>query len=87
MTRPLHIEYADAFLLSAGMPSLEFEREARFAMAGKLFELGRLTSGRAAQLCGMERVEFLLSLPRIGISSVNLTQDDADDEIRFAQCP
>jgi predicted HTH domain antitoxin len=87
MTRTMHIEYDDAFLLSAGMPSLEFEREARFAMAGKLFELGRLTSGRAAQLCGMERVEFLLSLPRIGISSVNLTQDDADDEIRFAQCP
>lgn len=87
MTRTMHIEYDDAYLLSAGMPSLEFEREARFAMAGKLFELGRLTSGRAAKMCGMERVEFLLSLPRIGISSVNLTEEDAEDEIRFAQCP
>lgn len=56
-------------------------------MAGKLFELGRLSSGRAAQMCGMECVEFLLSLPRIGISSVNLTEEDADDEIRFARCP
>ena len=30
----------------------------------KLYELGRLSSGRAAKLSGMPRVEFLLELGR-----------------------
>lgn len=32
--------------------------------AVKLFELGHLSSGRAAELAGISRVEFLLSLGR-----------------------
>jgi predicted HTH domain antitoxin len=32
--------------------------------AVKLYELGRLSSGRAAELAGMSRVEFLLALGR-----------------------
>jgi predicted HTH domain antitoxin len=32
--------------------------------AVKLYEMGRLSSGRAAELAGMSRVEFLLSLNR-----------------------
>lgn len=32
--------------------------------AVKLYELGRLSSGRAAERAGMGRVEFLLSLAR-----------------------
>ena len=32
--------------------------------AVKLYELGRLSSGRAAELAGMARVEFLLHLGR-----------------------
>jgi predicted HTH domain antitoxin len=43
---------------------MEFEREAKMAMAVKLFELGKLSSGMAANLVGMQRVEFLLSLWR-----------------------
>jgi predicted HTH domain antitoxin len=32
--------------------------------AVKLYELGRLSSGRAAEVAGMVRVEFLLNLGR-----------------------
>ncbi len=41
-----------------------FARELRMPAAVKLYELGRLSSGRAAELAGMSRVEFLLSLGR-----------------------
>ena len=41
-----------------------FVREMRVLAAVKLYELGRLSSGRAAELAGMPRVEFLLSLGR-----------------------
>jgi len=32
--------------------------------AVKLYEMGRLSSGRAAELAGMSRVEFLMNLGR-----------------------
>jgi predicted HTH domain antitoxin len=39
-------------------------REVRMLAAVKLYELGRLSSGRAAELAGVARVEFLLALGR-----------------------
>jgi predicted HTH domain antitoxin len=41
-----------------------FGREVLLLAAVKLFEIGQLSSGRAAELAGMSRVEFLLSLSR-----------------------
>jgi len=79
----LTIEYGNDVLFSLGMSNEEFGREAKFLLAAKLYELGRLTSGQAAKLCGKQRVEFLLSLPRVGISISNLKPEDADLEIAF----
>ena len=81
MTHTLAIEYSDEVLLSAGLPEREFNEEARFLLAAKLYELGRLTSGRAAAMCGKGRVEFLCSLPRIGVSISNLRPEDAAGDI------
>src|SRR3972149_72783 len=36
-----------------------FQRELGFLAAAKLFELGRISSGVAAQIAGVSRVEFL----------------------------
>jgi predicted HTH domain antitoxin len=85
MAHVLEIYYDDDVLLQASLRREEFEREAPLLLAGKLYELGRLSSGRAAKLCGMERVDFLMTLPRIGVAMSNLRADDIDDEIRFAQ--
>jgi hypothetical protein len=64
MHHNLTIEYGDNVLFSMGLSRDEFEEEARFLLASKLYELGRLTSGQAAQLCGRGRVDFLLSCVR-----------------------
>lgn len=45
--------------------------------AVKLFELGRLSSSRAAELAGMERVEFLLTLDRCGAKRLEAGADQA----------
>ena len=54
----------------------EFEREARMAMAVKLFERKRRSAGIAAQLAGMDRATFLLELHRYGVSMIDITDED-----------
>ena len=54
----------------------EFEQEAKMAMAAKLYELKRLSSGMAASLIGMERAEFLLNLHRYGVAIHALSAEE-----------
>lgn len=83
-TREIRIEYGEELLAATGLSHDQFSEEARLLLAAKLYELGRLTSGQAAQMCGRDRVDFLYSLTRIGVSVSNLDASDAEDEIRFA---
>ena len=53
-----------------------FEDEARMAMAVKLFELKRISSGMAAALAGCSRVEFLLNLHRFDVPMIDLDEDE-----------
>jgi predicted HTH domain antitoxin len=62
----------------------EFEQEARMAMAVKLFEMKRLSSGMAAQLARMERVEFLLSLHHYGVPMIDLAEGELLSDIQNA---
>ncbi len=62
----------------------EFEQEARMAMAVKLFEMKRLSSGMAAKLARVERVEFLLSLHRYGVSMIDLDEGELLSDIQNA---
>lgn len=63
-TRQIVIDVPEKILLAEKTDEAGFARELRILAAVKLYELGRLSSGRAAELAGMSRVEFLLSLGR-----------------------
>ncbi|CDH44999.1 MAG: UPF0175 family protein [Candidatus Competibacteraceae bacterium] len=73
---------ADALPTPADPPEL-FITEARFLLALKLFELGRVSSGKAGRICGMGRVEFLLAASRAGTPVVNLTADEMEGEFSW----
>ena len=76
----IHIDLPESVLLSTGQSLEEFVGDAKFFLALKLFELGRLSSGRAAALCGLERVEFLLRAGRAGVALADLEGDELDRE-------
>jgi predicted HTH domain antitoxin len=63
-TRQIVLDIPEKVLLAERADEATFGREMRILAAIKLYELGRLSSGRAAELAGMSRVEFLLALGR-----------------------
>jgi len=63
-TRQIVIDVPEKVLLAEKTDEWAFAHELRVLAAVKLYELGRLSSGRAAELAGMPRVEFLLELGR-----------------------
>ena len=76
MPLQLTIEYPDAIPNILHETREQFEQEAKMAMAVKLFEMKRLSSGMAASLVGMDRVSFLLSLHRFGVSMIDIEQEE-----------
>ncbi|AOY60150.1 hypothetical protein B2D07_16915 [Desulfococcus multivorans] len=54
------------------------------AMAVKLFEMKRLSSGMAAELVGMSRVAFLLNLHRFNVPMVDLEEDELLMDVKNA---
>ena len=60
-------------------------RELQFLEAAKLYEQGRLSSGTAARLAGMDRVAFLCEMERIGIPALNLWDEELEAEIQAAR--
>jgi len=77
----LSIDYPDNFIASFNQSKDSFEREAKMAMAVKLFEMGRLTSGQAAHMAGVSRVQFLLECSRFGVPSVSWEQEEIEAEL------
>jgi predicted HTH domain antitoxin len=66
----------------SGKSPQEMENEMRFLLAVKLFELHRLSLGKAAEFCSMNKVKFMFELGRLQVPVMNLDDDQIADELR-----
>lgn len=80
----LSIPYSDELLLSVKKSREEFETEARLLLAVKLYELGRMTTGTAAELAGMSRVAFMFELDRFGLSPLGQSSQELAEDLANA---
>lgn len=83
-TLELTIPYPEDLLLSLKESPQEFEAEARLLLAVKLYELGKVSTGRGAELAGMGRVEFLFALNRFGLSPIGVDPDELESDLANA---
>jgi len=84
MNRSIHIEYPSTLPDALQKTPAEFEREARLAIAVKLFEMKRLSSGQAALLAGIDRTTFLMQLSEQGVAMIDLPPEELADDLRHA---
>lgn len=78
-TRQIVIQVPEKVLLAEKTDEVSFARELQMLAAVKLYELGRLSSGRAAELAGLSRVEFLLSLGRYKVFPLQAELSDLEN--------
>jgi predicted HTH domain antitoxin len=74
------IDVPEQILLAEKKDHISFAQELRELAAVKLFEIGRLSSGRAAELAGMPRVEFLMKLKQYKVFPLEAELSDLEEE-------
>ncbi len=79
-TRKIAIDVPESVLITEKTNERAFAREIQMLAAVKLYELGRLSSGRAAEIAGMPRVEFLLTLERYKAFPLDTELSDLERE-------
>jgi predicted HTH domain antitoxin len=78
----LVLTYPDEFELAVQTTREEMESQIRLMAALKMFELGKLSSGKAAELAGMSRVEFFEACGRYRVPIYNYSPEELEAELR-----
>ncbi len=80
-TEVLKVKYPSKFENTVHMTKDEMEHHIRLMAALKMFELGKISSGNAAELAGMSRVDFFEACGRYRVSIFNYPAEDVKDEL------
>ena len=80
--KEMTLKYPDALELAVQTTPEELEAQIRLMAALKMFELGKLSSGKAAELAGLSRVEFLEMCGRYRVSIFNYPPEELEAELR-----
>ena len=80
----LTVSIPEETVLALNIQPEQLQGEVLLAAAMKLYELGRLSSGAAANLAGVPKVVFLAQLANYGISNFKLTEAELAKDLASA---
>ena len=82
--KTIHLQLPDTLLLNSGQSLADLEKRSQFLLALKYFELGQLSSGQSAEMCGLSRTAFLTEASRLGVPVADLSPEEMQDEFGHA---
>ena len=82
--KQLVVEYPEELPGLLKLTKAQFATEVRFLAVAKLFEMGKLSSGKAAVMAGLGRVEFLHKLGIYGFHAINVDEEQIATELTAA---
>jgi predicted HTH domain antitoxin len=82
MSQLVEIELPDELSVALQRDGADLGAELRLAAAVKWYELGRLSQGKAAEVAGLSRAEFITALARFGVSPFQETSDEILEAVR-----
>ena len=80
--KQITLEYPEDLAAAVQTTPEELQAQIRLMAALKMFELGKLSSGKAAELAGMSRVEFFEACGRYHVSVFNYPPEELEAEIQ-----
>jgi predicted HTH domain antitoxin len=78
------LQLPDDLALALNVPADEVAHAVLVAAAVKLFERGKISAGKAAELAGMPKPLFLVTLAEWGVSASTLSVEDVAQDIANA---
>ena len=81
MTRTVELQVTDEVLATLRLDPGSYVAELRVLAAAKLYELGRVSQERAAEIAGLRRVEFIEALAAYHVSPFQDTLESLRDEL------
>jgi len=78
------LEYPEEILISLKEDEKHFLKEVKTLAAVKLYELNRLSLGKAAKLAGVDKVDFIKVLGEHKVSIFKLTKEELAKDIENA---
>ena len=84
MSVALKLDMPEGVFSAVRKSPVEFVAEMRLAAAVKWYEMGLVSQEKAAEIAGLGRADFILSLARFKVSPFQYTAEEIEEELRNA---
>ncbi|SHJ10434.1 Uncharacterised protein family (UPF0175) [Tangfeifania diversioriginum] len=85
MEKAIHIKYPESLANALKLSPENFEKEIKMSSLVKLYEMGKISSGVAAKVLGIARIDFLDQLSNYKVSQLGYSNlDEVNEDIENA---
>ncbi len=78
----LELQFPETVFSALRKDPKEFGQEMRLAAAVKWYELGQISQEKAAEIAGISRHDFIMSLFRFNVSPFQFTPEEIEQEMK-----